>query len=223
MALDSRLRTGRRDRPGPWRAPAEPSIQQGFRPARGHVAATGTSVDRQQRPFTVSVVVPRRHGSPWGWPGKPKLRRRHPPEPDAKPDRCVLTQAARHSVTGDPHAIVGHIQNAFFVGDSEPDRGGGSSGMPHDVGQQFANHTENDGVDPTTYWVINIGGDLDTRTLSGRGRQLFYRRPQPNLLKHCRMQLEGGLPQPLRRALQSGQRASDALVAGVTASNSMSS
>ncbi|NKE11860.1 hypothetical protein FVP47_04380, partial [Mycobacterium tuberculosis] len=33
--LDSRLRTGRRDRPGPWRAPAEPSIQQGFRPARG--------------------------------------------------------------------------------------------------------------------------------------------------------------------------------------------
>ncbi|CNV32971.1 Uncharacterised protein [Mycobacterium tuberculosis] len=125
-----------------------------------------------------------------------------------------LTQAARHSVTGDPHAIVGHIQNAFFVGDSEPDRGGGSSGMPHDVGQQFANHTENDGVDPTTYWVINIGGDLDTRTLSGRGRQLFYRRPQPNLLKHCRMQLEGGLPQPLRRALQSGQRASDALVAG---------
>lgn len=55
----------------------------------GHVAATGTSVDRQQRPFTVSVVVPRRHGSPWGWPGKPKLRRRHPPEPDAKPDRCV--------------------------------------------------------------------------------------------------------------------------------------
>lgn len=73
---------------------------------------------------------------------------------------------------------------------------------------------EYDGVDPTTYWVINIGGDLDTRTLSGRGRQLFYRRPQPNLLKHCRMQLEGGLPQPLRRALQSGQRASDALVAG---------
>lgn len=145
------------------------------------------------------------------------------PSPMRSQTDVSLTQAARHSVTGDPHAIVGHIQNAFFVGDSEPDRGGGSSGMPHDVGQQFANHTENDGVDPTTYWVINIGGDLDTRTLSGRGRHLFYRRPQPNLLKHCRMQLEGGLPQPLRRALQSGQRASDALVAGVTASNSMSS
>ncbi len=29
---------------------------------------------------------------------------------------------------------------------------------------------------------------------SGRGRQLFYRRPQPNLLKHCRMPEGGRMP-----------------------------
>lgn len=145
------------------------------------------------------------------------------PSPMRSQTDVSLTQAARHSVTGDPHAIVGHIQNAFFVGDSEPDRGGGSSGMPHDVGQQFANHTENDGVDPTTYWVINIGGDLDTRTLSGRGRQLFYRRPNPTCSSTagcsskvaCRSRSDALCSPANARPTRSSP--------GVTASNSMSS
>lgn len=33
--------------------------------------------------------------------------------------------------------------------------------MLYDVGQQFVNYIENDGVDFIMYWVINIGGDFD--------------------------------------------------------------
>lgn len=68
----------------------------------GHVAATGTSVDRQQRPFTVSVVVPRRHGSPWGGQENQNSAGGIHLSPMRSQTDVSLTQAARHSVTGDP-------------------------------------------------------------------------------------------------------------------------
>ncbi len=101
---------------------------------------------------------------PLGWPGKPKT----PPAASTRARReafvtdVSLTQAARHSVTGDPYAIVGHIQNAFFVGDLSLTEAVVAPECRNDVDSSSRNHTENDGVGIPLRIAITIGGDLDT-------------------------------------------------------------
>src|SRR5580693_9621692 len=123
-----------------------------------------------------------------------------------------LTQAARRGLAADSHTVVGYIQNAVLIGNPEGDRRTVSVRVLHHIGQQLTHHPEHDGVDRTVDRVLDVGGDLDTRTLRGKRGQLFNRSTQPDLLKNSRVQLEGRLPQSLRGSLKTGQRAPDTLI-----------